>query len=454
MRALLIRALRALCLALVRFFYKEMKVEGTIPAGGRVITVANHPNGLVDPVVLGLALNKPMHFLAKSTLFKSALGRAATEAFFAIPVYRAKEADTKQNDETFRRCHQILQRDAWLALFPEGVSHSDTQLQPLKTGAARIALSAEAASDFALGVTLLPVGLTYEDKETFRSAVTVSIGAPMTITHYKAQYEADPVAAAKALTDELTVRLRAVVLEASDAVMWRGFRMAAHWIINNGGARGVATEEEALARALARRHAELMQSDPARAIALVDRVRAFDRLLDSVDVEEPFEVDVKVSSARLLRTALGLSLAAPFALVGALFGYVPYSVVDPLARRLAGKETDLIGTIKALLGMVILAVAYMVEAVAIGSLVHPLAGLATLFAAPLSGYVALRFAEKVRRRSRLLRSYFKRVSKAHVLAALAVERQQLATAVFSELEPETLANQTFASQAIENHSKL
>src|SRR5579863_5696789 len=162
MRRALEALIRWLAEALVRLYYPVRLVEGAerIPRDRPVVFVLNHPNGLLDPIVLRVATGRATRFLAKSTLFGNPLGRVAMSAFGSIPVYRAQEAgarapDASRNDEAFARCR------AALALFPEGTSHSDPQLRPLKTGAARIALSAErevADGGGRLGAVIVPVG--------------------------------------------------------------------------------------------------------------------------------------------------------------------------------------------------------------------------------------------------------------------------------------------------------
>ena len=160
MRRLLIRLVRWLAEALVRLYYPARAVEGAerIPTGAPLVFVLNHPNGLLDPLLLRISLGIPARFLAKSTLFGNPLGRLAMDAFDTIPIYRAHEAkdakknetkdgkpgDPSRNEESFARCRAVLASAGALALFPEGTSHSDSQLRPLKTGAARIALSAAA----------------------------------------------------------------------------------------------------------------------------------------------------------------------------------------------------------------------------------------------------------------------------------------------------------------------
>ena len=205
----------------MRLYYPARTIDGgeRIPAGRPLVFVLNHPNGLLDPIVLRVASGRPSRFLAKSTLFGNPLGRLAMNAFGSIPVYRAHEAGTRsgdasRNEASFARCRAELATGGVLALFPEGVSHSDPEMRPLKTGAARIALSAEAEHDGRLGVTVVPVGLSYERKTTFRSSVLLVVGEPIDVAARLPAYRQDERAAVTALTDEIGARLDEVVLQA------------------------------------------------------------------------------------------------------------------------------------------------------------------------------------------------------------------------------------------------
>src|SRR5215216_5424957 len=94
---MLLGLLRRLFLALVRLFYPRRQVLGLenlpAPAGGSpVLFVANHPNGLLDPLLLQLVVGRPVRFVAKSTFFGNPLGRLAMSCFDAIPVFRRQDA--------------------------------------------------------------------------------------------------------------------------------------------------------------------------------------------------------------------------------------------------------------------------------------------------------------------------------------------------------------------------
>src|SRR5262249_15575856 len=108
-----------------------------------------------------------------------------------------------RNQETFTRCHEELARGGAVALFPEGISHDQPTLQPLRTGAARIALGASAVP-----VVIVPIGLTFEDKRLFRSRLLVCAGEPIAV----GEARADDPEAVRALTEAIDAGLRAVTL--------------------------------------------------------------------------------------------------------------------------------------------------------------------------------------------------------------------------------------------------
>src|SRR3989475_5535775 len=142
----LVRAVFGLVL---RVFFRRIEVSGSahVPARGPVIFVLNHPNGLIDPAFLLCLAPRRVSFLAKAPLFSMPVIGAIARAFEAIPVHRRQDAgsDLAKNAQTFETARAVLVRGGTIAIFPEGTSHSDPKLRPLKTGTARIALGAAAA---------------------------------------------------------------------------------------------------------------------------------------------------------------------------------------------------------------------------------------------------------------------------------------------------------------------
>src|SRR5207244_11697818 len=164
----LVRAVFGLVL---RVFFRRIEVSGSahVPARGPVMFVLNHPNGLIDPGFLLCLAPRRVSFLAKAPLFRMPVIGIFCRAFEAIPVHPRQDegSDPSHNRETFETARAVLARGGAIAICPEGKSHSDPKLRPLKTGAARIALGAAAALTGPAPIRIVPAGLYYRAKRTF-----------------------------------------------------------------------------------------------------------------------------------------------------------------------------------------------------------------------------------------------------------------------------------------------
>lgn len=388
-------AVRFLVERLVRLYYPAIALEGAarVPREGAALFVLNHPNGLLDPIVLRLALGRPVRFLGKSTLFGNPAGRLAMNAFDALPVYRRTDgADTAGNDVTFDLCRAALGRGEWLALFPEGTSHSDPEMKPLKTGAARIALSTADASDGARPVAIVPVGLFYEQKSVFRSRALAVVGEPFDARAFLDAWRRDEREAGRALTDAIRGSLDAVVLQADSRALLDGIAQVAHLTLDEPSHREDLAARHARAQRLRDAYVSLRARDPARLDALVQRAQEYLDAVRALGVDDPWALELRqvrwLPALRVLATLLAL---APFAAVGALLGWVPYRLAGRVAGRIA--QEDVLGTYKLLGGAMFVLVAWLLEASLAAWRLSPLAGLAVLLIAPACGYAALRFEE-------------------------------------------------------------
>ncbi len=430
--------MRALGETLVRLYYPVRVVDGAerIPTDRPVIFVLNHPNGLLDPLVLRVATGRPSRFLAKSTLFGNPLGRLAMEAFDSIPVTRAQDAQPggrEKNEESFARCRQVLAAGGVLALFPEGTSHSDPQLRPLKTGAARIALSAEAEHGGRLGLTIVPVGLAYERKTTFRSSVLLVVGEPIAVAPLLADDARDPRATVAALTDQIAARLDAIVLQAESRDLLAGIARVAGW---TGAGPDDPGGRHRRARELAAAYERLRARDPARVETVVAEVRAYWQTLRRLGVRDPWALELGAPRARAVAAAIAAGvLAAPVALLGALFGWVPYRLAGAVARRVT-RDEDLLSTVKLLAGSLFLFVGWSAEAALVGWWRGAGWALVTFGAAMASGYVALRFDELFRDGRAAWGALSMRAFHFNTARRLAERRRALADAVARALDEE------------------
>ncbi|MCG8462134.1 MAG: 1-acyl-sn-glycerol-3-phosphate acyltransferase, partial [Holophagales bacterium] len=181
---------RRFCSWVTDVFYRRNEVSGAeqVPASGPVILAANHVNALVDALVVQSAIGRPVHPIARSGLFRNPLLRPVLRFIQAVPIQRrpapngageqteplTPEQVRAANEAAFGTLYRYLEEGRVILIFPEGQSHSDPSLRPLKTGAARLALGHLRRTGQA--PLVLPVGLTFTQKGRFRSDVLVQVG--------------------------------------------------------------------------------------------------------------------------------------------------------------------------------------------------------------------------------------------------------------------------------------
>jgi 1-acyl-sn-glycerol-3-phosphate acyltransferase len=439
--------LRAGCLALVRLYYPHRRVVGRehVPAEGPTILVANHSNGLIDPLLLRIALGREVRFLAKSTFFDQPLGRFAMVSFGSIPVYRSQDlrpgsrADASRNDATFALCRAVLAGGGWLALFPEGTSHSDPRLRPLKTGAARIALGAAAEQEQrgpeARTITILPVGLSYDARAIFRSGVLLVFGQPLRVDQHLSDYHRDERQAVDGLTDHIGQALADVVLQAETRDLLAGVARVAAWTADHPGEADDPAYLHRRARAMLAAYRTLRARDPERAERIVRAARDYARVLAHLGVRDPWALEApRVRAGRALLAGAKLLLTAPLALLGAALWWIPYRLAGLVAPRITRGEDDLLGTVKILAGCVLITLFWIGETATAGLLWGGQAALAAALLGPVGGYAAMRFEELAGDAAEAWRQVRVRRAGGSAVGRLKARRRDLAEEIARALE--------------------
>ena len=211
------RLVRAVAAVLLWLFYRRIDLSHAerIPGHGPMVIAANHHNALVDAMLIVASVPRRITPLAKAPLFRHPLIGPFLTLVGAVRVHRRVDgADPRENAAMFAAAVGALRAGGALLIFPEGTSQPRPTLMPLRTGAARIVLSAAADG---VRATLVPVGLVFDVPGTFRAAsALVSVGAPVSADDAARQYAEAPEAAVRALTDRLADAIRAQIVEAED----------------------------------------------------------------------------------------------------------------------------------------------------------------------------------------------------------------------------------------------
>lgn len=410
----------------LRSFYRLHIGGGAVPERGPLLLVANHPNSLLDPAAVTAVAGRPVRFLAKAPLFGHPLVGWLVRGAGAIPVYRRQDdpALLGRNDDTFRAAHEALRAGDAIGIFPEGMTHSEPSLVPLRTGAARIALGAAGLGGRSFPI--IPVGLVFRDKQRFRSAAVSVVGSPIEWEDLAARGEGDP-SAVRELTARIDAGLREVTINLErreDA----GVVAAAEEIYN--AERGVRLPEPEQVRALSevsRALAMLRRGDREDWLPLARKVRHHARRLARLGLR-PHELGRPGGRAAVgwvVRQTAALSLLLIPALFGAVTYVIPYRVTDAITHR-SGPEPDTEATYKLLIGAVAHLLWTVLLAVAIGGLMGVGWGFAAALLLPAAGWSAVRFGERGLRARATVRRYVARERREELLARLAARQAEIA----------------------------
>lgn len=431
MLALLVRTVVAVAASL---FYRLERQGPALPPGP-VILAANHPNSLLDPILLFRTAGRSSRPLAKAPLFERPMVGRLIRSLGGIPVYRRQDDLTQmdRNEEMFSAATAALAAGDAIQIFPEGRSHSDPALSRVRTGAARIALQAEAAAGWSLGLVVVPVGLTYSRKAFFRGRAVALYGETIPVRPFREEFEADEQEAVRALTAAVERGLRELTLnltrsEDEDLVDTAERIWAHEHALTTPRERAPIGDRLPRMQAFAQGMSRLRAEDPERHQRLERAVRRYRRraqLLGAGDGDVPDRYPLGPSLKWVWTRGLPVLLLAPLAAAAAVAWWIPYRLVGLAVDRM-DLAPDVTATYK-LAGSLIAYPVFLAIWCVLGWLMFGwLGAIGAVALLPLLGALAVRWLDGYREAAQDLR-LFLRVSRLRGLRAeLAAERRALA----------------------------
>jgi glycerol-3-phosphate O-acyltransferase/dihydroxyacetone phosphate acyltransferase len=377
-------------------FFREIEVDGRdrLPAEGPALVVLNHFNGLVDPIVAVHTLDRMPRFIAKATLWKVVILRPFLALAGLIPVYRTEDRkiDARNaaagNVSAFAACHEVLRDGGTVAIFPEGTTSARSQLAPVKTGAARIALGAVAEG--IEGLVVVPVGLAYEDRVAFRGRAYAEIGEPLDVTAELPNFvdsgeevSEENRTAVERLTEAIDARLRACSPDFETPREEATLQVAAKVALRpNGPTEHEPSfgEVEQTARRLAQAGAETRHG----VIASVADYALDLRLSHLQDAEITPGPGLVNRFRKAVATIILLVVLLPIIILGILANIVPFLLVRLVSRRVRVPVTK--GTVRMLVGFVVFPITWIVLAIIFADTYR---AVLLFLAFPVFGFLAL-----------------------------------------------------------------
>ena len=171
------------------FFRIQIIGADRIPDTGGVMLCSNHKSNW-DPLTLGVGIERPIRFMAKSELFRIPVVNWVIKGWGAFPVKRGQVSK-----DAIRQSIRMLQSGKLIGIFPEG-SRSRGEVGTAKRGAAVMALRSDAV--------IVPAAIIGNYK-LFRK-MKVVYGKPIRATDFGPEREAE-------LTDSIMSSIRRLIEE-------------------------------------------------------------------------------------------------------------------------------------------------------------------------------------------------------------------------------------------------
>lgn len=189
-----------------------------LDAGG--IIVSNHWNGLQDLMIAQLSAPQWTFFLYDQNRYGWQPLAFLLRLVRGLPVQRfggqrfSSEQRKQVHQDVFQALAHTVAQGHWISVFPEGRSRYRSQLGPLKSGIAKMALLSQELSGWERPLRIFPFGLNYENPFTGRSNLYAQWAEPIEVGMFREQFRADPQKAEQELLKFVEERMKSCLVEA------------------------------------------------------------------------------------------------------------------------------------------------------------------------------------------------------------------------------------------------
>ncbi len=178
----------------------ELAGAWRLPARGPAVIVANHHSD-ADPVFLGVAVPRTLHFLADSVQTRRPILGPVIERLAVVPINKGQP-----DRHALESALDLLRRGGVIVVFGEGDLFRQTEVAPFGAGIGFLAARS--------GAPLVPVAITgaeriFDGRRVHRPRVRVSVGPPIVPDGRPGR--------GRALYDSLAEEARAAVVSLADA---------------------------------------------------------------------------------------------------------------------------------------------------------------------------------------------------------------------------------------------
>ena len=428
--------IRLISLAGVYTFFRRISSQhvNNIPTDTPVIFVSNHPNTMIDPLVVGTTCNRKLFFFAKSTLFNNFFSKWLLPKLQLVPVYRRQDdpSQTNKNQDTFEKGFQILKNNGAFLIFPEGVSTGERTLSKIKTGAARIGFGAMVKNDWALDITMIPVGLSYSNAIKFKSNVIVRYGSPISLKEFRDQYNLDEFNVVNQLTQQIETALTKLTTNVNDLaseeiVSALELIYKKELMTDLGLDLKNKSDDFSATKGLVNGVEWYFKNKPERVEEFKEKFQNYQNHLSLLKLKDEFldPTNKSITLFERIQIITYLTLGFPIYLYGVINNIIPYKLPRLIAKQFARSKSEIAPT-KLITGIGIFVIYYILE-ILFFSLVFNNQLLTIIYISSLipSGNFVLSYIFKIRKYRQHLRFLTIFYQKRYLMYQIIEERQAL-----------------------------
>ena len=373
-----------------KIFFKKITVIGleNISDTRPLFLYGNHNNAFLDSIVVHFALNENIYTLTRGDVFSSKIKTYLLSQFHILPIFRMQEGfeNLHKNADTFSTTTSLLKQNKKVLIFPEGNCIQEKNLRKFKKGMARMAYSAEAETNFTLGLQLQPIAINYTKPAQFRGSYEIIIGKTIDVKRFEDDFVKNPSIAINKMNAECEFSLSKLVV-----------------IVNN-------KEYENLHELLCEIYTNNNDNKSRKEIANLVNEFANDRIGHLNNLSEKYlkilkeygirDWVVKESENGFFKNSmytLFLILTSPLYLVGLLLNYVAFKTPFLIAKKMC-KNIEFFTSVNLSSGAFIWVINFIIYTIILSFFaINGLVFLLLIFLMPVSGLFALWYWEKLKK---------------------------------------------------------
>lgn len=383
-----------------KVFYKKVVYinREKVPIREHLIFTPNHQNALMDALAVEFSFRNQFVFVARSDIFKRKFIAALLYFLKVLPVYRIRDGydSLKKNREIFRKTLDVIQNKNGFVIMPEGDHAGFRRLRRLRKGFARIAFQAEEASGYSADIKIIPVGITYNNYERYRTELLVVFGDPISLSDYYDEYRKNQAQAFNKLSTHLSEKIKPLMIEiASEKYYDVYLELSTYYLkracelqgLNSGKLYDKFKAQKSIISVMEQYEKE----EPENFSRFAEKVDLFRKYLKILNLD-PVAPDRKsISSGLLFARFLVLITAAPLFLYGYLNNFLPYFLPIFVTRKI--KDVQFHSSFKFGLSFFLFPIFYLLQILCVGWIFHWNRTLVIyLVSLPVSGAVAWNYA--------------------------------------------------------------